>query len=261
MKTSVRQTQKANKSMKVSTTDLYESSLKKHKLSMLTKKHGLSSDAKNARVLATGTEKPKQKPKSNTKRTKPTGRPDTENQPTEKNPADILSFEGLVCPPDPVYESRLVGMLVQRLMRHGKKQKAYKLTYTMLESLRQKTQQEPVDVLAKAVTNAMPRFEVKSRRVGGGTFQVPYDVAPERGLVLALRWILNAVRQRGGVNTVRKLEDEILLAFKGSGSALKRRDDEHRSAESNRAFIRYRIRPKKDKKPFHQRSNKSGRSF
>ena len=161
----------------------------------------------------------------------------------EKATQTVLSvdFETLNLSPDPLYKSGLVGMFVQRVMKHGKKQKAYRLTYAMLERLRQKTQQDPVMVLEKAVQNVMPAMEVKPRRVGGSTYQVPYDVQPERGTVLAVRWILKAVHQRGGVGSVRKMEDEIHNAFKGSGVAMKRRDDEHRSAESNRAFIRYRV--------------------
>lgn len=170
-------------------------------------------------------------------------------------------FTGLTLTPDPIYEHALVSMLVQRVMKHGKKQKAYKLTYATLERLHQKTQQDPVETLVQAVENVRPALEVKPRRVGGSTYQVPYEVKPERGTVLALRWILNAVRQRKGVNMVEKLQVEIYNASKGSGSAMKRRDDEHRSAESNRAFIRYRVgadqRKKSGAKPAFGRGHSS----
>lgn len=167
-------------------------------------------------------------------------------------------FKGLVNPPDPIYQHGLVSMLVQRVMKHGKKQKAYKLTYAALERLQQKTQQDPVEVLVSAVENVRPTLEVKPRRVGGSTYQVPYEVKPERGTVLALRWILNAVRQRRGINTIEKLQVELYNASKGSGSAIKRRDDEHRSAESNRAFIRYRVGADQRKRPGAKPGFKTG---
>ena len=149
---------------------------------------------------------------------------------------------------DPVYDSSSVAMFVLRVMKHGKKPLAYRLTYAMLERLREKTKQDPCVVFNTALENVKPNLEVKPRRVGGSTYQVPYEVKPERGLVLALSWILSSVRQnrsRSGLSSVRKMELEILDAFHSTGAAMRRRADVHRNAESNRAFIRYRVGRKK----------------
>lgn len=127
---------------------------------------------------------------------------------------------------DPVYDSSSVAMFVQRVMKHGKKPLAYRLTYAMLERLREKTKQDPCVVFNTALENVQPNLEVKPRRVGGSTYQVPYEVKPERGLVLALNWILSSVRQnrsRSGLSSVRKMELEILDAFHSTGAAMRRR--------------------------------------
>lgn len=162
-------------------------------------------------------------------------------EPEKKTGREKVDFDTMPFIRDPVYNSALVGMFASRVMKHGKKQKAYKLTYTVLERLRQRTSQNPIFVLEKAVQNVMPLFEVKPRRVGGSTYQVPYDVENQRGTVLAVQWLLSVIRKRGGVSTYRSMEDELFNAFKGSGLAIKRRDDEHRSAASNAAFERYRV--------------------
>lgn len=143
--------------------------------------------------------------------------------------------------PDPVHESRLVHMLVNRLMRDGKKSVAYSVVYEALADINETTQQDPVKVLEQAVRNVSPLVEVKARRIGGATFQVPMEVHPERGTVLALRWLLSASRNRPNRTTAAKLKNELLDAAKNVGNAIRKRDEVHRMAEANKAFAKYRF--------------------
>lgn len=143
--------------------------------------------------------------------------------------------------PDPVYESRLVHMLVNRLMRKGKKSVAYAIIYQAMTEINETTQQDPVKVLEQAVRNVTPLVEVKARRIGGSTYQVPLEVHPERGTALALRWILTASRNRPNRTMVNKLKSELLDAAKNVGAAIRKRDEVHRMAEANKAFAKYRF--------------------
>ena len=142
--------------------------------------------------------------------------------------------------PDPVYDSRLVELLVRQLMRQGKKSLAYRIMYSSMNELA-KTQQDPLIVIEQAIRNATPLLEVKARRIGGSTYQVPLEVAPERGTALAIRWILIACRSRSGKTMSNRLTSEFLEASKNTGTAIRKRDEVHKMAEANRAFAKYRF--------------------
>lgn len=143
-------------------------------------------------------------------------------------------------PPDPVYNSVLVQKLINKVMLDGKKSIAEKIVYGAMEIIREKTKQDPLSVLEKAVQNVTPLLEVRPRRVGGATYQVPIEVPPRRGLSLALRWIVRAARERKGMPMKEKLAAEILDALNNTGGAIKKRDEMHRMAEANKAFAHYR---------------------
>lgn len=142
--------------------------------------------------------------------------------------------------PDPVYNSRLIELIVRQIMRQGKKSLAYTIMYDCMNQVAEATQQDPLSVIEKAVRNATPVVEVKARRIGGSTYQVPLDVLPERGTALAIRWILLACRNRTGKPMATKLTAELLEASKNSGSAVRKREEVHKMAEANRAFAKYR---------------------
>ncbi len=141
---------------------------------------------------------------------------------------------------DAIYNSELVAHLVSHVMLSGKKSKAIGIVYGAMENLREKTSQDPMEVLMRAVDNVKPRVQVKSRRVGGATYQVPVEVSSERQMTLALRWIIQFSRQRKGVPMERALAQELLDAFNEQGNAVKRRADVYRMAQANRAFAHYR---------------------
>ena len=143
--------------------------------------------------------------------------------------------------PDPVYDSRLIELIVRQIMRKGKKSLAYKIMYESMNQIAETTQQEPLIVIEQAIRNATPRVEVKARRVGGSTYQVPLEILPERGTALAIRWILNACRNRAGRSMASKLTSELLDASKNSGNAIRKRDEVHKMAEANKAFAKYRF--------------------
>ena len=143
--------------------------------------------------------------------------------------------------PDPVYDSRLVELIVRQIMRKGKKSLAYKIMYESMNQIAETTQQEPLVVIEQAIRNATPLVEVKARRVGGSTYQVPLEILPERGTALAIRWILSACRNRAGRNMASKLTNELLDASKNSGNAIRKRDEVHKMAEANKAFAKYRF--------------------
>lgn len=143
-------------------------------------------------------------------------------------------------PPDPVYNSVLIQKLINKVMLDGKKSIAEKIVYGAMEIIREKTKQDPVEVIEKAVQNVTPLLEVRPRRVGGATYQVPVEVSPRRGLSLALRWIVRSARERKGMSMKEKLANEILDALNNTGGAVKKKDEMHRMAEANRAFAHYR---------------------
>jgi len=126
--------------------------------------------------------------------------------------------------PDPVYDSRLVHMIVNRLMKKGKKSIAYTIMYQTLEELGETTQEDPIKLLEQAIRNVTPVVEVKSRRIGGSTYQVPLEVHPERGTALAIRWILSASHSRPGRTMISKFKNELMDASKNLGNSIRKKD-------------------------------------
>ena len=143
--------------------------------------------------------------------------------------------------PDPVYDSRLIELVVRQVMRQGKKALAYRLMYSSMNQIAEITQQDPLVIIEQAIRNATPLVEVKARRIGGSTYQVPLEVPPERGTALAIRWILTACRNRSGKSMATKLTSELLEAAKNSGLAIRKRDEVHKMADANKAFAKYRF--------------------
>lgn len=143
-------------------------------------------------------------------------------------------------PPDPVYNSRLVSMMVRRVMRSGKKSLASRIVYDAFKTIQERTGGDPMELFERAVRNATPLVEVKARRVGGATYQVPMEVRSERGVALALRWLIQYARQRTGRTMAGKLANELMDAANETGSAIRKREETHRMAEANKAFAHYR---------------------
>ena len=141
---------------------------------------------------------------------------------------------------DPVYGSPLVSQLVSKILLDGKKTIAQGIVYTAMEGTRTKTGVDPVQTLKRALDNVRPSLEVKSRRVGGATYQVPVEVKPNRSTTLAMRWLVSFARQRREKTMSERLMNEILDASNGLGAAVKRREDTHKMAEANKAFAHYR---------------------
>ena len=141
---------------------------------------------------------------------------------------------------DPVYGSPIVSQLVSKILLDGKKTTAQSIVYDALEGTRAKTGIDPVQTLKKALDNIRPALEVKSRRVGGATYQVPIEVKPVRANTLALRWLVSFSRQRREKTMTERLMNELLDASNGLGASVKRREDTHKMAEANRAFAHYR---------------------
>ncbi|NLM63044.1 MAG: 30S ribosomal protein S7 [Mollicutes bacterium] len=142
--------------------------------------------------------------------------------------------------PDPIYNSKVVTKLINNLMKDGKKGLAQKILYEAFDIVKEKTGQDPMEVFNKALENIKPALEVKSRRVGGATYQVPVEVRPERRQTLGLRWLVQYARLRGGKSMAENLANEIIDASNGVGAAVKKREDTHKMAEANRAFAHYR---------------------
>jgi small subunit ribosomal protein S7 len=145
-----------------------------------------------------------------------------------------------VIPPDVVYGNVMVQRLINKVMTRGKKTLAERIVYGALRLVEQRSGQDPVRVLEKALQNVMPVLEVKPRRVGGANYQVPVEVRPERRVSLGIRWLVEYARQRPERGMVEKLAREILDASQGQGGAVKRREEVHRMAEANKAFAHYR---------------------
>jgi small subunit ribosomal protein S7 len=143
-------------------------------------------------------------------------------------------------PADPRYDSQTVSKFVNSLMRDGKKSVGERIFYDAMDHIEQRTSQPGVNVFKQALNNVKPMLEVKSRRVGGATYQVPVEVRPERRTALAMRWILEYARGRGEKTMAERLAAELVSASKGEGSAVKKKEDTHRMAEANRAFAHYR---------------------
>ena len=142
--------------------------------------------------------------------------------------------------PDPIYQNTLVTQLINKILLNGKKSVAERIVYKALEDISERTANDPVITLKRAVENARPLLEVRSRRVGGATYQVPVEVRPSRGTTLALRWLVNFTRQRREHTMAERLVGEIMDAANSQGSSVKRREDIHKMAEANKAFAHYR---------------------
>jgi small subunit ribosomal protein S7 len=142
--------------------------------------------------------------------------------------------------PDPIYNSQLVTKFVNVIMRDGKKSVAERILYDALDAIRERTQDDPMKVFKRAVENVKPSVEVKSRRVGGSTYQVPVEVRPSRKLALSMRWIIQTAQGRGEKTMRQRLAGELFDASEGRGAAVKKKEDTHRMAEANKAFAHYR---------------------
>lgn len=142
--------------------------------------------------------------------------------------------------PDPIYRSVLVTQFVNKVLSRGKRSLAERIVYSALDTVREKSGGDPVAVLKRAMENVKPQLEVKSRRVGGATYQVPVEVRPRRATTLGIRWLVGYARQRREKTMALRLANELLDASNGVGSSVKRRDDMHKMAESNKAFSHYR---------------------
>jgi small subunit ribosomal protein S7 len=142
--------------------------------------------------------------------------------------------------PDPRYNNVQVQVLINKLMTRGKKSTSERVVYGAFDRIQSQTGRDPLDVFQQAVRNTTPVLEVKPRRVGGATYQVPVEIRPDRRLALSMRWLLTASRARGGRSMAEKLASEFLDAANNTGAAIKRKDDTHRMAEANRAFVHYR---------------------
>ena len=142
--------------------------------------------------------------------------------------------------PDPIYGSVLVTRITNKVLVRGKRSTAERIVYTALESVEQKTGAEPIATLKRAIENIRPQLEVKSRRVGGATYQVPVEVKPRRANTLAVRWLIGYSRQRREKTMAERLANELMDASNGIGASVKRREDLHKMAESNKAFAHYR---------------------
>jgi len=142
--------------------------------------------------------------------------------------------------PDPIYRSVLVTQVVNKILQRGKRALAERTVYRALNIVQEKTGQEPLTALKRAVENVKPQLEVKSRRVGGATYQVPVEVKPRRATTLAIRWLIGYSRQRRERSMAERLAGELMDAMNATGSAVKRREDTHKMAESNKAFAHYR---------------------
>ncbi|MGD1858849.1 MAG: 30S ribosomal protein S7 [Leptolyngbyaceae cyanobacterium] len=150
------------------------------------------------------------------------------------------SAQKRVVPPDSVYNSRLVSMMIRRIMLDGKKSVANGIVYSAFTIIGERTGSDPLEVFEEAVRNVTPLVEVKARRVGGATYQVPMEVRQDRGTALALRWITQFSRSRGGKTMAMKLANELMDAANETGSAVRKREETHRMAEANKAFAHYR---------------------
>lgn len=143
-------------------------------------------------------------------------------------------------PVDPIYNSVDVSKFINRIMRRGKKSLAEKIFYSTLNRIEEKTNEKPLEIFKKALTNSTPLLEVKARRIGGSTYQVPIEVKPDRGMALASSWLIAAAKNRGGKSFIDKLTAELIDASNNVGSACKKREDTHKMAEANKAFAHYR---------------------
>ncbi len=143
--------------------------------------------------------------------------------------------------PDPRYNDQLVTQFVNNLMLKGKKSVAFKVFYDAMDIVKERTKQDEHAIWKKALNNVMPAVEVRSRRIGGATFQIPTDIRAKRRMSIGMKWLIKFARQRSGKGMAEKLAAEIMAAGKGEGGAVKKKEDTHRMAESNRAFAHFKV--------------------
>lgn len=141
---------------------------------------------------------------------------------------------------DPIYRNRLVNMMVNRILKHGKKSLAYRILYRAMKNIKQKTKKNPLSVLRQAIRRVTPNVTVKARRLGGSTYQVPIEIKSAQGKALAIRWLLGASRKRSGRNMAFRLGYELIDAARDNGDAIRKKEETHRMAEANRAFAHFR---------------------
>ena len=142
--------------------------------------------------------------------------------------------------PDPIYNNVDISKFINRIMRRGKKSLAEKIFYATMKRIEERVNDNPIEVFQKALSNATPLLEVKARRIGGSTYQVPIEVKADRGFALASSWLIAAAKNRGGKSFIDKLTNELMDASNGAGAACKKREDTHKMAEANKAFAHYR---------------------
>lgn len=142
--------------------------------------------------------------------------------------------------PDRMYNDILVGRFINSIMKKGLKQKAEQIMYSAFDIIKERMNDDPLDIFKKAVSNVQPVLEVRSRRVGGSNYQVPTEVRPERRTALAIKWILNYTRDKSGKSMAEKLANELIAAANNEGSSVKKKEDVHRMAEANKAFAHFR---------------------
>ena len=147
-----------------------------------------------------------------------------------------------VITPDPRYNDTLVTQFINMMMYSGKKTTAMKVFYDAMDIIKERTKDNEHQVWKKAVNNAMPQVEVRSKRIGGATFQIPTDIRPKRKMSIGIKWLIRFARERSGKGMAEKLAAELIAASKGEGNAVKRKEDTHRMAESNRAFAHFKMR-------------------
>lgn len=141
--------------------------------------------------------------------------------------------------PDSVFNSVMVAQFINKVMKRGKKTTAKKIVYGAFEIIKEKTKKEPIEIFEKAIKNTSPLLEVKAKRVGGATYQVPREVKKDRGVTLAMRWMMQAAKSKKGKSMKEKLAEELILASKNEGAAVKKKENTHRMAEANRAFAHF----------------------
>lgn len=146
-----------------------------------------------------------------------------------------------VTAPDPRFGDELVTLFVNNMMLRGKKSTSFLLFYDAMDIVQQKTSEDPHAVWKKALNNVMPQVEVRSRRIGGATFQIPTEIRPKRKVAIGMKWMIRFARERSGKGFAEKLAAEVIAASKGEGAAVKRKEDTHRMAEANRAFAHFKV--------------------
>ncbi len=146
-----------------------------------------------------------------------------------------------ITPPDPRYGDPLITQFVNNMMWEGKKSGAFKIFYDAMDIVKKRSNGDEYAMFKKALNNVMPQVEVRSKRIGGATFQIPIEVRPKRKLSIGIKWMIGFARKRSGKGMAEKLAAEILAAHKGEGAAVKRKEDTHKMAESNRAFAHFRV--------------------